>query len=412
MVRGWQSFDPGVIIRGLYKRIRDMPIKIALVARNIPPSYGGGGMLARTIAMELGSRGYDVEILTDTPSPEPVEYCRVRSPYTNKPLGTPVGRLLRRFTEYIWLRSRIRDGGYQLVYGVSAAPFVLTAIYLAKRYHIANAFETSLLGNDDYLTINGRISGPLWGRVFRMADRIVNISPALEKSCIDGGVDKSKLTLIPNPVSSGQFFPLTEDNRRKLRHEKGLSDSTFVLFSAGAVSRRKGTDRIISAFISFCAKEKDAVLILAGPEGKTSEEIRYCRQLKKQLIEAGLESKVNWLGQIDDVAIWMQLSDVFVFGSRREGFGTVFTEAMAVGLPVVAYKIDGITDYIFGVRCGENIVDSERDFVESLNVMFESAELRSQVGDKLYSRFRTMFSTERVMSMYEKLFKEQIERRC
>ena len=53
-------------------------------------------------------------------------------------------------------------------------------------------------------------------------------------------------------------------------------------------------------------------------------------QLKNTIKEAGISHRAMWLGCITNVHEWLMVADIFVFASRREGFGTVFTEAMAM----------------------------------------------------------------------------------
>ena len=57
----------------------------------------------------------------------------------------------------------------------------------------------------------------------------------------------------------------------------------------------------------------------------------------------------------------MQAADVFVFPSRREGFGTVMVEAMACGLPCVVTELPGITDFIFGASGERGVIVQQED---------------------------------------------------
>ena len=378
--------------------------KIALVARNLPPLYGGGGMLARSLAINLQKRGYKVDVLTDTPAPEPIGNCRVASPYEKKQSAHPLSRMLRRFNEYRWLRRQISKGSYDVVYAVSAQPFTLSAVHAAKCQGIPTSFETSLLGNDDYLTICKTRLGALWKRFFLSADKIVNISPPLENACLEGGIPKDMLAMIPNPVNQEKFYPVSSEERNKLRSEYGLTNAETILFSAGAISYRKGLDRLISAFLEIAHREPLTILALAGPIPDDHPSSQFANGLKSAIAKAGLTDRVLWLGRINNVNEWMQLSDIFVFASRREGFGTVFTEAMAIGVPIVAYSISGITDFIFNQESAAFIVDSKEEFVDAVLSLVNDEELREEYGDSLCLQYDNRFSLKLIMDLYEKLF--------
>lgn len=387
-----------------------MSYRIALVARKLPPLHGGGGMLARTLAIALASRGHKVDILTDTPSPAPVNECRVLSPYRKHQPTHVLFRLFRRLTEYIWLSKRIRSEKYDIIYGISAQAFTLSAVHAAKMAGLPVAFETSLYGSDDYLTVCQQRLGFILRHFFLSADRIVNISPPLEKACIAGGISKQQLALIPNPINENDFFPTTEEQRADLRERLGLPKEAAVLFSAGAVSIRKGYDRLIDAFIHIAHKHADTLLVLAGPVNDDPESAAFYKALKHKLRESGYSDRVHWLDRVENVGEWMRASDIFIFGSRREGFGTVFTEAMSTGLPIVTYSLPGITDYIFNQVRGAYIVNSCDEFVSVISMLVQSSNLRQESSKSLRERYMTAFSANKILEMYESLFKS-IEKR-
>lgn len=379
-------------------------LKIALVARNVPPLHGGGGMLARSIAIHLASRGHSVDILTDTPNPASVPGCNIYSPYDTAPLSSALGRIKRRITEYSWLRKQISSTKYDIIHGVSAQAFTLSAVHAAKSIGIPATFETSLFGNDDFLTVTNSRLGFILKKFYLSADKIVNISPQLEQTCLRGGIPASKLKMIPNPADETVFHPASPQQKSSLRDKLGLSRDSTILFTAGAICHRKGYDRLIDIFINTCQQRPECMLAAAGPVAADQASIKLFKTLKAKLAAAGMNNRVLWLGKIDNVADWMRTSDIFIFASRREGFGTVFTEAMATNLPIVAFEIEGVTEYIFNMPVREHIVEDIDRYQQVLEKHIDDKHLRFVLGKRLYDHYKKHLSANLIIKQYEELF--------
>jgi glycosyltransferase involved in cell wall biosynthesis len=107
----------------------------------------------------------------------------------------------------------------------------------------------------------------------------------------------------------------------------------YVLY-VGTLHRRKGLDVLLRSWASAAIPD-DVTLVLAGPEGNASAELR---ELAAQL---GIEKRLRWAGRVDDheLAVLYRDAAVACFPSRSEGFGLPLLEAMAAGVPVVATDI-------------------------------------------------------------------------
>ena len=98
----------------------------------------------------------------------------------------------------------------------------------------------------------------------------------------------------------------------------------------------KGFDRLISAF-SLIKNQDDWRLCFIGGDGDKSG-------LKEQVVKLGIEDQVFFLGQIKEIDEWYAKASIFVIPSRSEGFPNALAEAMAAGLPCIAF------DFIAGPR--------------------------------------------------------------
>ena len=134
-------------------------------------------------------------------------------------------------------------------------------------------------------------------------------------------------TLIPNAIDISRFLynPVI---REKKRNELGIKKNEFVIGHVGRLSYQKNHKLLIRILAEFLKQYNDAVLILVGV-GEKEEEI------KKQVVDLGLEQKVKFLGNRNDVNELYQAMDIFVMPSFFEGVPVVGVEAQFADLPCV-----------------------------------------------------------------------------
>jgi glycosyltransferase involved in cell wall biosynthesis len=147
--------------------------------------------------------------------------------------------------------------------------------------------------------------------------------------------------------------------------------------------------------------DPEVVLLLVG-EG---DEERSLRRLSDRLNLAG---RVRFVGPVPhrDVGHWYRAADLFVFPSVSETQGLVVLEAMAHGLPVLAVKSIGTSDFIDDGISGALTENSEEDFVRRLLVLLRDGASRSRFARE--GRARAMQITAEVSAMrllqaYERL---------
>lgn len=133
-------------------------------------------------------------------------------------------------------------------------------------------------------------------------------------------------TFIPNAIEVDKFL-YDKDLRNKKRAELGIKDE-FVVGHVGRLSYQKNHKLLIEIFDSLLKLERNALLVLVGV-GEKEEEI------KKQIHELGLDSKVKFLGNRSDVNELYQAMDVFVMPSFFEGVPVVGIEAQFSDLPCI-----------------------------------------------------------------------------
>lgn len=136
---------------------------------------------------------------------------------------------------------------------------------------------------------------------------------------------KTEFSVMHNAIVLDDFDYMPEE-RKRLRHELGIADSTFVIGHIGRFMKQKNHEFLLQVFAAFLSKHPDSLLLLVG-EG----------ELKGHIIEMtrtlGIEDKVCFLGQRDDANKLYSVFDVFCLPSLYEGLGMVGIEAQRSGVP-------------------------------------------------------------------------------
>lgn len=146
-----------------------------------------------------------------------------------------------------------------------------------------------------------------------------------------------KVEYVPGIGIHTDEFRNAEVNRSNKRLEFGFLDEDFVFMSTGQVSVRKNHEIIIRALAKI---ENPKVKYLIVGFGELEN------QLRKLVIELGLDGRVVFAGYRSDIKELLHSVDAYAFPSLQEGLPASLMEAMSVGLPVVCSRIRGNVDLI------------------------------------------------------------------
>ena len=172
--------------------------------------------------------------------------------------------------------------------------------------------------------IKSRLIRRMVPATYRHADRIIAVSEgtADDVSALTG-LPRDCISVIRNPV------PRPSDNPSMDIHPWIDSDDKTVILGAGRLASEKDFSTLIRAFDRVHEADSNARLVIFGDGDERPA-------LERLISRLDIEPYVDLPGYVDDPTPYMAGSDVFVLSSRREGFGLVLVEAMAVGTPVVS----------------------------------------------------------------------------
>ncbi|NLF17369.1 MAG: glycosyltransferase family 4 protein [Lentisphaerae bacterium] len=183
----------------------------------------------------------------------------------------------------------------------------------------------------------------------RRLDHAIAISTlTLERFAAWSGHPSSRSTVLPCAVDLSRFTPGPRPAERVAA--LGLQGRRVLLTLArlDASERYKGIDEVLDALVALRAGSPDLVYLVAGDGSDRPRLEDRARQL-------GLQDAVRFLGYVpeaDKVDLY-RLADAFVMPGRGEGFGIVYLEAMACGIPVVASRADASQEAVRGGLLGE-----------------------------------------------------------
>jgi glycosyltransferase involved in cell wall biosynthesis len=166
----------------------------------------------------------------------------------------------------------------------------------------------------------------------RMTARYLAVSEAVKHSLVREGVRPDRISVVRRGVDLDLFSPDPPERLSDLRRALGLSGLGPVLLHVGRLATPKGQETIIRALLTLRRAHPRMRLLLAG-DGPNREAYRRLAELE------GVGENVQFLGIRRDVRQLLQIADVFVFPSHREGAGGALLEALAMGRPTVASRI-------------------------------------------------------------------------
>jgi glycosyltransferase involved in cell wall biosynthesis len=250
----------------------------------------------------------------------------------------------------------------------------------------------------------GRLREVLYRLTDLFCDLTTQVSQAgLERYVHVGAVPRHKIRYIPNGVDTERFKPNLED-RLKVRKELGVDG--FVWLAVGRFDPQKDYPNMLQAFARVVHKHSNAILLIVG-DGPLRE------TMENMARELGAEKYVKFLGIRRDIPQLMNAADAYVMSSSWEGMPNVLLEASATGLPIVATDVggnrevvlDGITGFLVPPRNPEALAEAV------LRMMDLPEEKRREMGKAARKHVEDNFSLDRIVDMWEALYKELLEQK-
>lgn len=217
------------------------------------------------------------------------------------------------------------------------------------------------------IEIWAKLSG-IKDRLIRKADRVLAVSNFTRDRIIQiHGLSSTKISVFHNTIDPYFAYPndFSKPAHLMKRYHLDANDPVILTLTRLAHSEKyKGYDKVISILPQLKDKFKGLVYILAGKPDEIEN-----KRIRSLINNSGESETVVLTGFVKDeeVTDHFLLADAFIMPSRKEGFGIVFIEAMACGLPVIGGNKDGSVDALRQGELGMLIdPDSETEILDAL----------------------------------------------
>jgi N-acetyl-alpha-D-glucosaminyl L-malate synthase BshA len=370
------------------------------------PTYGGSGVVATELGIELAAAGHQVHFITYsqpfrlTGREEGICYHEV--PVSNYPLFE--------YPPYdLALASRMAEVaeyyGLDLLHVHYAIPHSVSAL-LAKQMLATRGrhlpFVTTLHGTDITLVGLDRSYLPITQFSIEQSDGITSISQYLKDRTIKEFRTKKQIEVIPNFVNCDIYVPLPAEVRREERSRYALPDEKILIHLSNFRPVKRVTDAI--EIFSRINKHVPSQLLLVG-DGPDRSSAEWLAARK------GIQDRVHFLGKQDSVNELLPLADLMLMPSELESFGLAALEAMACRVPAIATGVGGVPELI------ENGVNGRLFSVGDVDAMAEGALELLLAAEKLDAMAtaarqtaQKRFCSTKIIPLYEDFYERVLER--
>lgn len=371
-----------------------------------PPLGGGGGVVMGAVARELARR-HDVTVLTSRAGDLPAESDDagvrvVRVPvFFRRQLAVANIPSMAAYLPMGFLRGmRLgKEQSFDVINTHFAVPTGPLGNWLSRRLNVPNVL--SVHGGDLYDP--SKKSSPHRHSVLRTAvARLLRQADVVVAQSRDTATNVSKIYTVDRPV---ELIPLGIERPPAGpagdRAEFNLPKDAFVLVTVGRLVSRKASTQLVHMLAA--TGRQDIVLAVIG-DGPDAVNIR------RVAAELGVSDRIRMLGFVTDEQKHRVLSvaDAFVSTSQHEGFGLVFLEAMAYGLPVVCYNRGGQIDFLSTPTTGHVIqLNDLNAFTAAVMNLYGSPAIRETIRQNNLARVEAFF-IDRCAQQYESVFESAI----
>ncbi len=327
--------DPDILLQDL--PARQPRLHLAVVTETWPPEVNGVALTLSRLVQTLCDRGHRVQLVRprqmhgdQRAQDQGLEEKLMRGmpipKYPQLKLGLPARRALVRTWSY-----RRPD----LVHIATEGPLGWSALQAARqlRLPVSSDFRTNFHSYSSHYGL-GWLKKPIAAYLRRFHNQAgLTMAPtrAMAADLINLGFERVRV--VGRGIDTRLFHPGRRDEC--LRQRWGADQDETVLLAVGRLAAEKNLDLVVSAYEAMRSRDSRTRLVLAGDGPMRAALERRCPQ-------------AIFLGQCnhDELAVCYASADLLLFPSLTETFGNVTLEAMASGLPVLAFDVAAAAEWI------------------------------------------------------------------
>lgn len=374
-------------------------MKIAIVCY---PTFGGSGVVATELGLELAHKGHEIHFITYK---QPVRLALLNPNVHYHEVNVPEYPLFHYQPYELALSSKLVDMvklyGIELLHVHYAIPHAYAG-YMAKQMlkdqGISIPMVTTLHGTDITLVGNHPNYKSAVSFSINKSDVVTSVSESLKKATHELFDIKKDIVVIPN------FIELNKVNTaRTVTCERSVMahpDERIVTHISN-FRKVKRIDDVVAIFnkIQHTIPAK-LMMVGDGPEREKAEKL--CEKL-------GISDKVIFFGNSNEIDKILSYSDLFLLPSETESFGLAALEAMACGVPVISSNSGGLPEVNEEGFSGylSNVGDTDAMAANAIKILQNNDTLHTFKENALKSAQK--FDIQNILPLYEEVYQKAIQ---
>ncbi len=230
------------------------------------------------------------------------------------------------------------------------------------------------------------------------AEYVTNCEAAREFAAKVEWIPRRRVCVIPNPAPSKRL----EEGLASVpaRSSLGIVDGEQIVGMVAVVKPVKDYATFLHSARLVLAKHPRTRFLAIGPQ-----RLDYLLQMQQLAHRLGIESQVSWVGSIPNPLSVLPLVDMAVLTSQSEAMSNSILEYMAAGVATVATDVGGTRELIDDRQTGFLVPPRDAELMaERICRLLADAHLRKTLGNAARRKAQTVFSKERILQEYDKLY--------
>lgn len=354
--------------------------KILFVLESL--SGGGAEKVLSTIVENLNREKYDITVYSIVKTGVYVKdiekYCNLKYALNDYKYYSTFGKLLYKFKikliynlninfVYRWLIKEKYDIEIAFVEGFDTKLVAASPNKKSKKYAwVHSDMITNPHSDIHFKNINQE------KKAYYKFNKIFAVSNDVKKSFIKK-FEISNIEVQYNPIDSNEILKLSENGM--INYDLNIIN----MITVGRLENQKGYDRLLKIVKQLKNEHYKFKLYILG-EGSQRE------KYEQYIFENDLIDYVNLLGFKRNPYSYIKNADLFVCSSYAEGFSTVATEAIILGLPIVTTECSGMKELFGEYRCGIITKNDDESLMLGLKKILDNPKLLNMYKDEIELR--------------------------
>ncbi|MBS7231284.1 N-acetyl-alpha-D-glucosaminyl L-malate synthase BshA [Flavobacterium psychroterrae] len=374
-------------------------MKIAIVCY---PTFGGSGVVATELGLELARRGHEIHFITYS---QPVRLALLNPNVHYHEVNVPEYPLFHYQPYELALSSKLVDmvklykiEVLHVHYAIPHAYAGYMAKQMLKNEGINLPMITTLHGTDITLVGNHPFYKPAVTFSINKSDYVTSVSQSLKDDTLKLFKIKNKIRVIPNFI---ELDKMRKDPLAPCHRSVMAKENERIITHISNFRKVKRIPDIIKIFYNI-QKEMPAKLMMVGdgPEKEKAEAL---------CMELGIYEKVIFFGNSNEIDKILCLTDLFLLPSETESFGLAALEAMACGVPVISSNSGGLPEVNFDGFSGylSDVGNVDEMAANAIKILKDDTILKQFKANAL--EVAKKFDIINILPKYEALYQRAID---